>query len=70
MSERDPVEVSVEIAKRELVAGTLWIHDRGGQTASFRYADSYLTSSGSYALDPVLPKAAGVSQRLLPPSGR
>jgi serine/threonine-protein kinase HipA len=60
MSERDPVEVTVEIDRREVVAGTLWIHDRSGQTASFRYADSYLTSSDSYALDPVLPKAAGV----------
>jgi serine/threonine-protein kinase HipA len=60
MAEREPVEVSVEIDGRELVAGTLWVHERGGQTASFRYSDSYLTSPGSYSLDPVLPKAAGV----------
>jgi hypothetical protein len=60
MADREPVEVTVEIDGRELTAGTLWVHDRGGQTASFRYADSYLTSPGSYALDPVLPKAAGV----------
>lgn len=60
MSEREPVEVTVEIAGQELVAGTLWVHERGGQTASFRYTDSYLTSPDGYALDPVLPKAAGV----------
>jgi len=60
MSEREPVEVTVEIAGQELVAGTLWVHERGGQTASFRYSDSYLTSPDAYALDPVLPKAAGV----------
>ena len=60
MSEREPVEVTVEIAGQELVAGTLLVHERGGQTASFRYSDSYLTSPDAYALDPVLPKAAGV----------
>jgi hypothetical protein len=37
MAEREPVEVTVEIDGRELVAGTLWVHERGGQTASFRY---------------------------------
>ncbi len=60
MAERLPVEVTVEIDGREVVAGTLWVHERGGQTASFRYSDSYLTSSRGYSLDPVLPKAAGV----------
>jgi serine/threonine-protein kinase HipA len=60
MVERDPVEVTVQIDGQDQVAGTLWVHDRGGQTASFRYADSYLTRQGSYALDPALPKAAGV----------
>jgi serine/threonine-protein kinase HipA len=64
MSEREPVEVTVEIAGQELVAGTLWVHERGGQTASFRYSDSYLTSPDAYALDPVLPKAAGVFHTL------
>lgn len=60
MTERDPVEVTVQIDRQDQVAGTLWVHDRGGQSASFRYADSYLTRQGSYALDPALPKAAGV----------
>jgi hypothetical protein len=59
MPGRDPVEVTVEVEGRELVAGTLWIHERGGQAATFRYADSYLASPDSYELDPVLPKAAG-----------
>jgi hypothetical protein len=60
MPGREPVEVTVEIDGREVAAGSLWVHERGGRTASFRYADSYLTSPGSYALDPALPKAAGV----------
>lgn len=60
MAEREPVEVTVESEGRELPAGTLWIHERGGQSATFRYADSYLISSGSYDLDPMLPRAAGV----------
>jgi len=59
MAEREAIEVTVEIDRREVVAGTLWVHERGGQTASFRYSDSYLTSSRGYSLDPALPKAAG-----------
>ena len=58
MAAREPVEVTVEIDGGERDAGTLWVHERGGQTASFRYAESYLTASGSYALDPVLPVQA------------
>lgn len=60
MAGREPVEVTVEISGRELVAGTLWVHERGQQTASFRYSDSYLSSPDSYPLDPVLPKSSGV----------
>ena len=60
MAGRDPVEVSVEIGGRELAAGTLWVHDRGGQTATFRYADSYLASPDGYDLDPALPRSSGV----------
>jgi serine/threonine-protein kinase HipA len=56
----DPVEVTVESDGRELRAGTLWVHERGGQTASFRYADSYIAAPGSYPLDPTLPVEAGV----------
>lgn len=60
MAAREPVEVTVEIDGTERAAGTLWVHERGGQTATFRYADSYLTAPGSYPLDPVLPAQAGV----------
>jgi serine/threonine-protein kinase HipA len=60
MAGRDPVEVCVEIAGRELAAGTLWVHERGGQSATFRYTDSYLASPDSYELDPALPKSSGV----------
>ena len=31
MAGRDPVEVTVEIDGAELTAGTLWVHERGGQ---------------------------------------
>ncbi|MBO0804411.1 MAG: type II toxin-antitoxin system HipA family toxin [Nocardiopsaceae bacterium] len=60
MPRRDPVEVTVEVGGRELVAGTLWVHERGQQAASFRYSGSYLASPDGYALDPVLPKSSGV----------
>jgi serine/threonine-protein kinase HipA len=60
MVEREPVEVTVEIGGRETVAGTLWIHERGGQSATFRYSDSYLADPFGYALDPALPRGAGV----------
>ncbi|WP_225438097.1 type II toxin-antitoxin system HipA family toxin [Candidatus Frankia nodulisporulans] len=60
MAGRDPVEVTVELDGQETVAGTLWIHDRGGQSATFRYADGYLTDPSGYDLDPALTRAAGV----------
>ena len=60
MPEREPVEVTVEVGGRETVAGTLWIHERGGQSSTFRYSGSYLADPAGYALDPALPKGAGV----------
>lgn len=60
MAEREPVEVTVEIDGQDLTAGTLWLHERGGQSATFRYADSYRSNPAGYDLDPALPKAAGV----------
>ncbi len=60
MAGREPVEVTVELDGRETVAGTLWIHERGGQSATFRYAGSYLADPDTYDLDPALPKGAGV----------
>jgi serine/threonine-protein kinase HipA len=60
MAEREPVEVTVEIDGRETAAGTLWVHERGGQSATFRYSASYLADPVAYALDPALPRSAGV----------
>jgi serine/threonine-protein kinase HipA len=59
---REPVEVTVETDRQEITAGTLWIHDRSGQSATFRYTDEYLTNPYSYDLDPALPKSSGVFQ--------
>lgn len=60
MAGRDPVEVTVEVDGQETAAGTLWLHDRGGGSATFRYADAYLTDPAGYDLDPALARAAGV----------
>lgn len=60
MAEREPVEVTVEIDGKQTVAGTLWVHERGGQSATFRYSASYLADPVGYALDPALPRGAGV----------
>jgi serine/threonine-protein kinase HipA len=62
VSRREPIEVTVETGERELVAGTLWVHERGGQSATFRYTDEYLANPYSYDLDPTLPKSSGMFQ--------
>jgi len=62
MADREPVEVTVEIGGREVVAGILWIHEQRTETATFRYSNSYLASPVSYDLDPALPKSAGIFQ--------
>jgi serine/threonine-protein kinase HipA len=59
---RVAIEVTVEADGRELVAGTLWVHERGGQSATFRYTDQYLAHPYSYDLDPALPKSSGMFQ--------
>lgn len=41
MAERETVEVTVEIDGRETVAGTLWVHERGGQYQADRMAVAY-----------------------------
>jgi serine/threonine-protein kinase HipA len=61
-SRREPVEVTVETGGHELVAGTLWVHERRGQSATFRYTDQYLAHPYSYDLDPALPKSSGMFQ--------
>ncbi|MGH9072714.1 MAG: type II toxin-antitoxin system HipA family toxin [Acidimicrobiales bacterium] len=60
--EREPVEVTAAVGDEELVAGTLWVHDRQGQSATFRYDQTYLSHPLAYELDPTLPLGAGVIQ--------
>ncbi|MGH2880095.1 MAG: type II toxin-antitoxin system HipA family toxin [Solirubrobacteraceae bacterium] len=57
------VEVIVQIAAEDLLAGRLWAHRRGAtESATFAYANDYLTSDGAYALDPGLPLVHGAQQ--------
>lgn len=60
--DRAPIQVTVVVGDRELVAGTLWVHQRRGQSATFRYDEGYLASPVAYSLDPALPLAGGVAQ--------
>jgi serine/threonine-protein kinase HipA len=62
VAQRDAVEVTVEIAGQEAIAGTLWFHDQRAESSTFRYSDSYLASPVSYDLDPALPRSAGIFQ--------
>src|ERR1035437_7614680 len=62
-----PVEVTLEIDGLELVAGMLWVHERGEQSATFRYSSDYLANPHAYELDPALPLRSGVFQT---PGGR
>ena len=57
-----PVEVTVEIDGLELVAGMLWVHERGEQSATFRYSNDYLRNPHAYELDPALALRSGVFQ--------
>jgi serine/threonine-protein kinase HipA len=62
------VNVFVAAGERNVLAGRLYPHrQRGVESASFIYADSYLANSDSYALDPALPLVAGTLQT---PAGR
>lgn len=56
----EPVEVTVQIGDRDVVAGTLWFHHRAESSATFRYADEFLDDPAGYPLDPALPLAAGI----------
>ncbi|HVA43084.1 MAG TPA: type II toxin-antitoxin system HipA family toxin [Acidimicrobiales bacterium] len=59
MPERGPVEVTVEIGGREVVAGTLWVHERRGASATFQYDPAYLADPDAYPLDPAIPLSSG-----------
>jgi serine/threonine-protein kinase HipA len=58
-----PVEVDVQIGRRDVPAGRLWTHRHGrSESATFSYLDEYLQRPDSYDLDPGLPLQAGQHQ--------
>ena len=58
-----PIEVSVQIAGRDVAAGLLWTHRHGqSESATFGYRDGYLERADAYELDPGLPLQAGQHQ--------
>ena len=66
MSERaepGPVDVWVDLAGRDVAAGTLWTHRRrSAESATFAYRPEYLRLPEAYALDPALPLRTGSQQ--------
>jgi serine/threonine-protein kinase HipA len=67
MAERE-VEVFVQIAGEDALAGRLWSHRRQKvESQTFSYAPEYLGRKGAYPLDPALPLDAG---QLQTPVGR
>jgi serine/threonine-protein kinase HipA len=62
------VEVLVQLAGEDVLAGRLWSHRRRAtESATFAYATSYLARREAYELDPALPLVAGTQQT---PTGR
>jgi len=59
----DPVEVYVQIAGKDTLAGQLWSHRRRqSESATFRYASEYLARPDAYQLDPALGMFEGAQQ--------
>jgi len=57
------IDVTVQIAGEDILAGRLFSHRRRGtESATFGYASEYLSLPGAYALDPMLPLTAGQQQ--------
>jgi len=57
------VDVVVQIAGEDVLAGRLWSHRRrGSESATFAYLPEYLTRPGAYELDPALPLVSGQQQ--------
>lgn len=57
------VEVFVQLAGEDVLAGRLWAHRRQNiESATFVYAADYLAGKGSYPLDPALPLVSGQIQ--------
>jgi serine/threonine-protein kinase HipA len=61
------IAVHVAVGERNLLAGRLYPHRRGVESASFVYDDRYLADPDAYALDPALPLVTGTLQT---PAGR
>src|SRR3954470_7818694 len=57
------IEVIVQIAGVDVVAGRLWSHRRRNtESQTFAYNEDYLSLPTAYALDPVLPLGTGHQQ--------
>jgi serine/threonine-protein kinase HipA len=57
------VEVIVQMAGEDVVAGRLWSRRRGDtESQTFAYDDGYVARRGGYALDPALPLGTGHQQ--------
>jgi serine/threonine-protein kinase HipA len=64
----DHVEVFVQIAGEDLLAGRLWSHRRRNtESQTFSYSSEYLARPGAYELDPLLRLSEGPQQT---PAGR
>jgi serine/threonine-protein kinase HipA len=62
MADRE-IEVLVQIAGQDILAGRLWGHRRdAGQSATFTYTPDYLMHRRAYELDPMLPLTEGRQQ--------
>lgn len=56
------VDVFVQLAGDDVLAGRLWSHRRRTESQTFVYAPEYLERPDAYALDPALPLVAGQQQ--------
>lgn len=57
------VDVVVQLAGEDVLAGRLWSHRRrGSESATFAYVAEYLARAGAYELDPALPLVTGQQQ--------
>jgi len=62
MAERE-VEVVVQLAGDDVLAGRLWAHRRKKvESATFSYSPGYLARADAYPLDPLLPLVSGQQQ--------
>jgi len=62
----DPVDVLVQVAGEDVLAGQLWEHRRGrAESQTFRCSPDYLARPDAYQLDPLLGLYEGPQQTLL-----